>query len=638
MTDGNLDNGRTAAPAATPSSDLLARLMKPNALLVAIAWLFVVTHFVSSWATVGDVFNDTDDAMRLVEVRDFLAGQNWFDLHQYRLDPPAGLPMHWSRFVDLPIAILIRIGEVFVSPATAERAAMYLWPTLVLIPALLAVRRIACRLGGDWAALPALYLTATCSPVIGQFVPGRIDHHNVQIALTLWLLAVLLDPPGWARGVRLALISAVMMAVGMETLPYIVFAALAVAHRFVFTEDGRDEAVAYGVALAVAILALMAGTMPPSLWTWGACDALSANYVGLSVAGGLGLAAVAAVAPKRLAMRAVGLVVVAVLAIVAFAVPEPACLRGPFGQILPEVRAVWLDGVTEIQPWWVFFSAHPVESLVALIVPMIAAIATAFLAHDGEARRSVPFWLIVASAGLATVIGLFQIRTIIYADVLSLPLIAAAIGRAARQSEARGRSATVTVLVGSVLASSSLATFVVAGLAPASWTAEQTTSDTGAEGAPPSNTAPPPSGAGKGSACMTLSNYAGLARLEPGLVAAEINIGPSILAATPHSVVSAPYHRMQRGILDGDRMLRSPPDAALKVMDERRVDYVVLCTASVTAASAEKTEPDSLLVRLMTGRVPGRLEEIPSRGPIRVFRVQPATAFAATEAETLTPR
>lgn len=637
VTDGNLNQAGSAATAAAPSSDLLVRLMKPNPLLVAVVWLFVVTHFVSSWTTVGNVFNDTDDAMRLVEVRDFLAGQSWFDLHQYRLDPPAGLPMHWSRFVDLPIAVLVRLAELVVSPAMAERVAMYLWPTLVLIPALLAVRRIACRLGGDWAALPALYLTATCSPAISQFVPGRIDHHNVQIALTLWLLAVLFDPPAPARGVRLAVISAVMMAVGMETLPFVVFAALAVCQRLVFTEDGRAEAMAYGAALAAATLAAMVGTLPMKLWTWGACDALSANYVGLSVVGGLGLAAVAALAPKRPVVRAAGLAVVAALALVAFAVPEPACLRGPFAQILPEVRAVWLDGVTEIQPWWVFFSEHHVDALVALIAPMVAAVATLVLAREPETRRSVPFWLIVASAALATVIGLFQIRTIIYADILSLPLIAAAIGRAARQSEVRGRTATVTVLVGTVLASSSLATFVVGKLAPASWTAEPTAASAGAEAAS-SNTAASPVGAGAGKACMTLSNYADLARLPPGLVAAEINLGPSILAGTPHSVVTAPYHRMQRGILDGDHMLRWPPEAALKVMDARRVDYVVLCKASVSAASAAETEPDSLLVHLMTGRVPRRLEEIPSSGTIRVFRVLPATAFAANRPEPLTHR
>lgn len=621
MTDVQLERGPGSA---APKTDLLVRLLAPNGMVIAAAWLFVVAHFVASWSTIGDVFHDTDDAMRLVEVRDFLAGQGWFDLHQYRLDPPAGLPMHWSRLVDLPIAVLIRLGQLVVAPPTAEKVALYLWPTLVLIPALFAVRRIACRLGGDWAALPAVYLTATCSPVIGQFVPGRIDHHNVQITLMLWLLAGLLDPPSRRRGLRLAAISAVMMAVGMETLPFVAFVALAVALRW-SAGAAREEAISYGLGLAGATLAAMAGTLPPKLWTWGACDALSANYVGLAVVGGLGLAAAARLSPAAPAARLALLAMVGGAALAAFALPQPACLGGPFAQILPRVREVWLDGVTEIQPWAVFFSAHHVDALVALILPGLAALATLRLAAEPGTRSSAGFRVLVASAALATAIGLGQIRTIVYADMLSLPLVAAAIGRLARDGEGRGRAATVTVLVGTVLTSSSLATFVVGRLAPAAWTADDAVMTAGAGGGGSETS---PTGAGAGASCMTLSAYAALAKLPPGLVAAEINLGPSILAGTPHSVVTAPYHRMQRGILDGDRMMRSRPDEALKVMDARRVDYVVTCAASAAAASAKETEPDSLLVALMEGRVPGRLEAVSGEGTIRVYRLLPATAFA----------
>ena len=612
---------------AAPRADLLARLLKPNPVVIALAWTFVVAHFAAKWATIGDVFSDTDDAMRLVEVRDLLAGQGWFDLHQYRLDPPADLPMHWSRFVDLPIALLIRLAELVVPTSVAEKAAMYLWPTLVLIPALFAGRRIACRLGGDWAALPAIYLTATCAPVIGQFVPGRIDHHNVQITLTLWLLAVLLEPPSRHRGLVVAGLSAVMMAVGMETLPFVVFAAAALAHRWVTTAEG-EEAFVYGLGLAGATLALTAATLPPSRWTAGACDALSANYVALAVSGGLGLAVGARVGPAEIGVRLAYLAAVGGAAIFAFALPEPACLRGPFGQILPEVRAVWLDGVTEIQPWHVFFSAHHVDALVALILPALAALAAVHLARDADLRRSAPFWVLVGAAAFATLVGLLQIRTIVYACALSLPLVAAAIGRLAAESEANGRSATVTVLMATMIASSSLATYVVAKVAPASWRDDDAAVTTASAPADPAAPATSPTGAAAGAACMTLSNYAGLAGQPQGLVAAEINLGPSILAATPHSVVTAPYHRMQRGILDGDRILRSKPDEAMALIDLRRVDYVALCTASISAASARETEPQSLLVALMDGSIPPRFEEVGGNGSIRVFRVLPATAYA----------
>ena len=57
----------------------------------------------------GGVFDamSTDDAMRLVEVRDLIGGQGWFDLFQYRMDPPGGRSMHWSRLIDAPFAALI---------------------------------------------------------------------------------------------------------------------------------------------------------------------------------------------------------------------------------------------------------------------------------------------------------------------------------------------------------------------------------------------------------------------------------------------------------------------------------------------------------------------------------------------------
>src|SRR5690606_33419820 len=43
---------------------------------------------------------DNDSVMRLVQVRDLIAGQGWLDLHQYRMGLEGGFLMHWSRLVD----------------------------------------------------------------------------------------------------------------------------------------------------------------------------------------------------------------------------------------------------------------------------------------------------------------------------------------------------------------------------------------------------------------------------------------------------------------------------------------------------------------------------------------------------------
>ena len=61
-----------------------------------------------------------DDALRLVQVRDLLAGQPWFDLHQYRMTPPDGTLMHWSRLVAIPIAGMILLFSLFMDITRAD--------------------------------------------------------------------------------------------------------------------------------------------------------------------------------------------------------------------------------------------------------------------------------------------------------------------------------------------------------------------------------------------------------------------------------------------------------------------------------------------------------------------------------------
>jgi hypothetical protein len=59
---------------------------------VAAAW--VVFSVCALWLTRGGISLDTDSALRLVQVRDLLAGQGWFDTTQHRMNTPDGLSMH----------------------------------------------------------------------------------------------------------------------------------------------------------------------------------------------------------------------------------------------------------------------------------------------------------------------------------------------------------------------------------------------------------------------------------------------------------------------------------------------------------------------------------------------------------------
>src|ERR1700750_651476 len=70
----------------------------------------LVAFAVNAWAGLPELSNaggDNDSLLRLVEGRDMLAGEGWFDLHQYRMGPEGGFVMHWSRLVDAPLAAII---------------------------------------------------------------------------------------------------------------------------------------------------------------------------------------------------------------------------------------------------------------------------------------------------------------------------------------------------------------------------------------------------------------------------------------------------------------------------------------------------------------------------------------------------
>src|ERR1051325_1366504 len=93
---------------------------------------------------------------------------------------------------------------------------------------------IAWRIAGREAAVIALLLGALGLQALSQFRPGRIDHHNVQIALSLLLVAstVWSDRVRWTA-MAAGVITAFALAVGLECMPYLIVSPIAFALRFI---------------------------------------------------------------------------------------------------------------------------------------------------------------------------------------------------------------------------------------------------------------------------------------------------------------------------------------------------------------------------------------------------------------------
>src|SRR5947207_12266504 len=141
-----------------------ATTRQPNfALLLGLAWLLAAFQLLAqNWTETALALADTDDAMRLAQLRDWLGGQGWYDLHQGRV--AGGYESHWSRLIDVGLAGTLWGLGWFAEPAMAERLMCTVWPMLWLLPVIAGAAAIAWRIAGREAATIALLLAAVGLP------------------------------------------------------------------------------------------------------------------------------------------------------------------------------------------------------------------------------------------------------------------------------------------------------------------------------------------------------------------------------------------------------------------------------------------------------------------------------------------
>ena len=164
------------------AAERLART--PTTLWALLAWLVAAAiGLAGRWSAIpGLSMIDADDALRLVQVRDLLAGQAWWDVMQHRINPLVGGGiMHWSRIVDAPLARGIALLTPFVGAPVAERITLVAVPLALLAVTFVLLARLAERLGGRTIAIIAAALFTLANVTLYQFQPLRIDHHGWQI-------------------------------------------------------------------------------------------------------------------------------------------------------------------------------------------------------------------------------------------------------------------------------------------------------------------------------------------------------------------------------------------------------------------------------------------------------------------------
>jgi hypothetical protein len=589
--------------AAGEGEDLLARRWRWMVLLFwigAAVWLLWARWGQIHWFALGD----TDDNMRMMQVRGLLTGQDWFDLRQHRLDPPYGADIHWSRLVDLPIAGIKLLLAPLLGGALAEKAAVAIAPLLPLAVVMTALAVIARRLVSPRAYLLALALLLCAHSTRGMFVPLRIDHHGWQLAMLSLAALGLTDPRRARGGLILGLASALSLSIGLEMLLYLAVAGAVTGLMWIFDRSESDRLAAYGASLAggcaagYLLFASNANRAP-------VCDALSPVWLSAMAAAGAVCVLLAFASPRTPLLRLVAGAAGGAVVAAGFALLWPHCL-GRLEGVSPELQRLWLDNVREARPIYVH-SWATIFGVLPLPIAGLAGYGLMIWQRRGDPKALAPWAALGALALLAASLLLWQTRAGPAAQLLSIVgatglgwwLLMRLVGLP--QGPLRALALAAAFILVSGLGVQNLAKFI-------------------------------PEKSGRklqavnraNSRCPTLPALRPIALQPRGYVLTFVDLGPRLITVTHHDAVAGPYHRNQQAIVDVMRSFRGTPEYAHQIVRRRGVDYVLICPGMSESTLYASAAPNGFYRQLARGQVPAWLRPVslPKGSPYRMWRVR----------------
>ena len=239
---------------------------------------------------------------------------------------------------------------------------------------------------------------------------------------------------------------------------------------------------------------------------------------------------------------------------------------------------------------------------------MVALAFLAVLARNRETCWDSGFLVAAAALAISVVVMFSMVRAFSYAIWLAIPVVAA--GVAHMFISLRAGALAVRALIAVLLAPAVTAAVAMAAVQAVTASQPEAENSRVAQG------------------CLLSESYAPLAALPPGLVATDIDYGPFVLALSPHSVMSAPYHRMVGPIIAAHQIFALPPDAAHKVVEAARPDYLAICGRHTLGGIGAAERDASLWGRLHRRRGPAMARA--SRGdPRRALQGLPRRAVIA---------
>ena len=598
----------------TPSTDqdrqpvratLLDALDRHWIALTLIAWVAVAAWSVFDrwgqirWLSLGD----TDDNMRLMQVRAWLGGQGWYDLRQYRLNPPAGFDIHWSRIVDLPIAGLILFFRLFTSNSWAERLACGIAPLLPLSIAMLGIGATVRRLVHTYAwPLSIVFLVGATATML-MYMPERIDHHGWQLAMLSLTLAGLCDPQARRGGGLVGVASAVSLSIGLELLPYAAMAGAIIALRWVWDRAEAERLSIYALTLgggSTLGFALFASNANQAM----RCDALTPVWLSVMIAAGMLLFLLARFGPASRGLRLALAVAAGAAIVIGFAVMFPQCLGRPEG-VSPELQRNWLDNVREAKPIYKHSWRTGVAIATLPILGLIGALVAAWRAR--RESRAIGWVAVALFTTFAVLMLMWQVRAGPAAQLLAVPGTVA-LAWFVLPWLLGHRSVFIRVFgtVGAMVIISGFFVGIALKYVPA--------------GKPKGYEKRVNMATGN---CLRTTVLLALNKYPAQTMFTFVDMGPRLITITHHNAIAGPYHRNGAAILDVQHAFGGTPDAARAIIKRHGATMLLLCPNAAESTNYKARSPNGFYAQMGRNDVPAWLTPLPlpRNSPLRLFKV-----------------
>jgi len=580
--------------------------------LVGVAVLVSVVLLTGPGVDFDDhVVADTDGYMRMTRVVELRTGEvGWFDSIAPRSNAPFGHSMHWTRPLDVVVLALAAPVDLFMPTADAVYAAGVAVGPLLFAATSAAAVWAAVPLVGLRGAVVAGVAVALQPTVMAYGTVARVDHHALLFLLFVLFLGLGLRAAR-SRSPGVAVVAGMTAAAGLwVSTEFLLPVALGIIAVLVAWLIVGEEAARLGLWFTTA---WSAGTVVSLLVERGwpgvvssELDRISGVHVVVSaMVVAFWLAASTASVTSRQARVWLALAVGGVLAVLLFAV-VPSFLRGPFGDVPPELWDGWLAGVAELQSLWPFGGTFGAFSYL-MGAPLLAIPLTWLAARRSSTWTGGIWWFWLATLVVLVGLSIFQLRFSAYPQILAVFALGwmtaellDRVGDGSGLRSAAGRvGATALGVVGFLIP-----TLLVGAFA-------------GSEGSGPTPTT-------LGCDWSRLEDVVRQTGGEP-VVLAHLDAGPRLLYTTDARVVAAPYHRNVDGILDGRRFLLGDEEKARAIVERRGVSIAAVCPARERGYLGSAADDPLAFFGVVSGEgeLPSWLEPIPTPAgdDLRLFRV-----------------